>query len=134
MKLSHDIVVGMPVPSMEKVAYQRALDIADFKPGSSHLDDYARTRGYSGALLSGYILCGYINEFMVNFFGQKWFTGGEISLSFINQGVRQHDTLMIKGVVTGKTAGENGERVEIDFWMEKKDGVKVVVGKASGEI
>ena len=124
----------MAVPPVIKEAYQRALDIADFKPGSSHLDDYAQSRGYSGALLSGYILCGYINEFMVNLFGEKWFTGGEVSLAFINKGVRQHDKVTIKGTVVQKTDTADGTRVTIDFWMEKEDGIKVVVGQASGII
>jgi len=132
--IRQDIQIGMPVPPVTKEAYQRALDIADFKPGSSHLDGYAQSRGYSGALLSGYILCGYINEFMVNFFGEKWFTGGEVSLAFINKGVRQHDKVVIKGTVVRKTDTADGIRVTIDFWMEKEDGVKLVVGQASGQI
>jgi len=132
--IGQDIQIGMAVPPVRKEAYQRALDVGDFRPGSSHLDGYAQSRGYSGALLSGYLLCGYINEFMVNFFGEKWFYGGEISLAFINKGVRQHDMVTIKGTVVSKNVEKDGVRVNIDFWMEKDDGVKVVVGQAGGEI
>ncbi len=129
--ITRDVKIGASVPSINKAAYQKALDVADFRPGSSHLDEYARTVGYSGALLSGYILCGYINEFMVNFFGEKWFYGGEISLSFINKGVRQHDKVTVKGTVVRTTEEKDAMRVFIDFWMEKEDGTKVVVGQAN---
>ncbi|MDD5190014.1 MAG: MaoC family dehydratase [Dehalococcoidales bacterium] len=127
-----EIKIGTELPSLARVAYQRALDEVEFKPDSSHRDDYAIKVGYSGALLSGYILCGYINDFMVKFFGEKWFTGGEISLSFINKGVRQKDRITIKGTVKDVFREPQGERVTIDFWMEKDDGTKVVVGQAAG--
>ena len=64
-----DVAVGMEVPPIKKVAYQKALDIGNFLPDSSHKDNYAQSKGYPSALLSGYILCGYINEFLVNSFG-----------------------------------------------------------------
>ena len=52
---SKNIKIGSEIPSLTKVAYQRALDEVKFRDDSSHKDEYARSRGYDNALLSGYI-------------------------------------------------------------------------------
>ena len=131
MVAENNIKIGSEIPPLTKTAYQRALDIVDFRDDSSHKDEYARSKGYPGALLSGYILCGYISEFLVNFFGPGWLEGGEVSLSFIKS-VHQNNQVTIRGNVVEKTQEKTGARVTIDLWMEKADGTKVVVGKASG--
>lgn len=112
-----DIAVGVEVPPVKKVAYQKALDIGNFLPDSSHKDNYAQTKGYPSALLSGYILCGYINEFLVNFFGAGWLKGGDVSLAFV-KAVHQNYEIAIRGTVKAKKAVRGGARVAIDFWIE----------------
>ena len=126
-----DIKVGNEIPSVTKIAYQRALDEVAFREDSSHKKEYAMSKGYTSALLSGYILCGYLSEFLVNFFGPNWLKGGEVSLSF-NKAVHQGDKVTIRGTVVERTDEKNGTRVTVDFWMEKGDGTKVVDGNASG--
>ena len=84
---SKNIKIGSEIPSLTKVAYQRALDEVKFRDDSSHKDEYARSRGYDNALLSGYILSGYISHFIVDYFGPRWLEDGEISISFIKAGV-----------------------------------------------
>ena len=128
-----DVAVGMEVPPVKKVAYQKALDIGNFLPDSSHKDNYAQTKGYPSALLSGYILCGYINEFLVNFFGPGWLKGGDVSLAFV-KAVHQNYEIAIRGTVKGRRAVKGGARVEIDFWIEGAGEVKHVIGEASGTI
>lgn len=128
-----DISVGMEVPPIEKVAYQKALDIGNFLPDSSHKDNYAQTKGYPSALLSGYILCGYINEFLVNFFGPAWLKGGDVSLAFV-KAVHQNYEIAIRGTVKGRRAVKGGARVKVDFWIEGAGEVKHVIGEASGTI
>ena len=128
-----DITVGMEVPPVIKVAYQKALDVGNFREDSSHKDNYAQTKGYPSALLSGYILCGYISEFLVNFFGAGWLKGGEVSLAFV-KAVHQNYEITIRGTVKEKRAVRGGAKVAIDFWIEGAGGTRHVVGEASGTI
>jgi acyl dehydratase len=127
----NDIKIGDPVPALTKTAYQRALDTVAFREDSSHKNEYARSKGYKNALLSGYVTCGYINQFMVDFFGPQWLKGGEISLSFV-RAVYQGEQITISGTVVGKTTGKDGTRVLIDFHVDKADGTTVITGNASG--
>ncbi len=61
---------GIEIPSFTRVAYQLALDeAARFRDDSRHRDDYAQTRGFKSALLSGYITSGYLCKYFVDYFG-----------------------------------------------------------------
>ncbi len=60
-----DIRSGMEIPPLTKTAYQRALDELSFSSDSIHNDEYTRGQGYAGALMSAYVLCGYMSELMV---------------------------------------------------------------------
>jgi hypothetical protein len=125
--------VGDELETCEKVIYQRALAEREFSAESIHNDDYTRRRGYPGALVSAYVLCGYMSEPLVRFFGTSWFTTGQISLRFIGKGVQQHDLVRCGGTVREIVPdGEPvGRRVFLDIWMEKADGARPVIGTAS---
>jgi hypothetical protein len=132
---STDIRLGMEIPPLTKTAYQRALDELSFSGDSIHNDAYTRRQGYGGALMSAYVLCGYMSELMVNFFGHHWMRGSRISLTFINGGVQQGDRITCRGRVTAATEYEDGLRVKAEIWMEKGEpSKKVVVGAASAVI
>jgi hypothetical protein len=127
-----EAVVGMETPQVVKVAYQRALhDEYKFPSDSIHNFEYARSKGYAGPLVSGYVLCAYMSEMLVGFFGAQWLRGGEISLAFINSGVQERDRVTCRGLV-GKSEEGEAMRLNLHVWMEKGQGVKVAVGQASG--
>jgi hypothetical protein len=125
--------VGDELETCEKVVYQRALAEREFSAESIHNDDYTRRQGYPGALVSAYVLCGYVSEPLVRFFGASWFTSGEISLRFIGKGVQQSDLVRCGGTVREivPDADHVHRRVVLDVWMEKANGVRPVVGTAS---
>jgi hypothetical protein len=130
-----DIEVGAEVPFLRKFAYQRALDELRFSSDSIHNDEYTRSQGYAGALMSAYVLCGYMSELMVNFFGHHWMKGSRISLTFIDGGVQQSDEINCRGRLTRITQHEDGLHVDLDIWMEKgAAATKVVTGKASAVV
>lgn len=124
--------IGSEIPPVKKKSYQRSLDETAFASDSIHNNDYTRSRGYAGALTSSYVLCGYMSEILVNFFGPQWLRGGSISLTFINGGVQQSDEITCRGRIRESIKEETGIRLNLDIWMEKGQGVKVAVGKASG--
>jgi hypothetical protein len=123
---------GSEIPSVVKVAYQRALHENTFLPDSSHNEEYARSIGYPGRLVSGYVLCAYLSEMLLNFYGPGWLKGGKFLASFINKGVQEGDVVTCRGIVTDEVREKAGKRVSLDIWMEKSQGLKVVVGEASG--
>jgi acyl dehydratase len=123
---------GPEIPATRKKAYQKALAERRFSHNSIHNDEYTRRQGYAGALMSAYVLCGYMSELLVNFFGPDWLRGGWLSLAFINGGVQQGDPICCRGVVTGTSEEADGRRHELDIWMEKGSGRRVVAGRASG--
>lgn len=131
---SSETEVGGEIPPLRKVAYQRALEELRFSSDSIHNDEYTRSHGYAGALLSAYVLCGYMSELVVGFFGCDWLRGSELSLTFINGGVQQGDEVTCRGRITGRTKREDGVQIDLEVWMEKGAATKVVVGKASGVI
>ena len=124
---------GYQLPGLEKTVFQRALAERDFSEDSIHNNDYTKAHGYPGALISAYVLSGYMSEPMVSFFGGSWFTSGELSLRFIGKGVQQGDRVTCGASVREVQEGRAGEapRVVFDVWMEKADGARPVLGTAS---
>lgn len=126
------IEVGDEIPSLSKVAYQRALQEVQFLPGSIHRDDFTRSKGYKGALVSGLVLSCYVSEMLLKFFGPEWMKGGKVALTFVKPGVQAGDKITCRGIVTKRVKVGNGFRLALDVWMEKGQGTKVVMGTASG--
>ena len=124
---------GYRLPPVEKTVYQRALAERDFREDSIHNDNYTKQNGYPGALVSAYVLAGYVSEPLVTFFGPSWFTTGEFAIRFIGLGVQQGDRVTIGGEVREVQPGSDGgpERVVLDVWMEKEGGIRPVIGTAS---
>jgi hypothetical protein len=125
--------VGHEIPSLTRIAYQRALDEFPFLDDSSHKDVYARTKGYPAALLSGYVLCGYLSKYFEDFFGPPWFTGGEIELAFI-KAVHQKQSITIRAKVIENAEVKDKSRQTLAFSIEQGDGSVNVKGTASGII
>jgi hypothetical protein len=124
---------GYELPGVQKTIFQRALAERSFSADSIHNDDYTRQHGYPGALVSAYVLAGYMSEPMVRFFGSSWFTSGEISLRFIGTGIQQGDRVTCGARVRAVQPSAAGEfpRLILDVWMEKADGSRPVLGTAS---
>ena len=133
MTLPADPAPGDQLPGLQKTIFQRALAEREFSPDSIHNDGYTRRQGYPGALVSAYVLSGYMSELMVSYFGRSWFSSGEISLRFISPGIQQDDRVTCGAVVREASPASPGEppRVTLDVWMEKADGSRPVLGTAS---
>lgn len=123
---------GVEIPSVVKTAYQWSLHEREFLPDSSHNEEYAKSKGYPGRLVSGYVLCAYMTEMLVNFFGPGWLKGGKFSAMFISPGVQEGDVLTCRGIIADEVSEKAGKHVNLNIWIEKMTGLKVVVGKASG--
>ena len=125
--------IGDQLPPTRKTIYQRALAERQFSTDSIHNDDYTRQHGYAGALVSAYVIAGYVTEPLVRLFGESWLTTGKYALKFVGKGLQQGDAVTCGAVVTGVEDLSGGERrVSLEIWIEKADGVRPVIGQASG--
>ncbi len=128
----NDFPVGSEIPSLTKVAYQSTLHTQVFLADSIHDGEYAKSHGYAGPLVSGYVLNEYMSETLVNFFGPSWLQGGKISLTFIKPGVQEGDKVTCRGTIAETVMEKGAVRLTLDIWIEKSQGIKVATGKASG--
>jgi len=128
-----DLEPGQAIPSFTRMAYQRALDEFPFLDDSSHKEDYARTKGYPAALLSGYVLCGYLSKYFEDFFGPDWFCGGEIELAFI-KAVHQKQPVIILASIKEKIEMKDGALLNLAFRIQQENGAINVKGRAKGII
>ena len=131
MKAAKDLKPGDAIAPVTRIAYQRALDEFPFLDDSSHKDGYARSKGYAAALLSGYVLCGYVSKYFEDFFGPDWFTTGEIELAFV-KAVHQKQQITISASVAETIQEKEAVRLTLDFQITQPDGSVNIKGKASG--
>jgi hypothetical protein len=126
------IRVGDDIPATHKIVYQRALAEREFSVDSIHSDGHTRQHGYPGALVSAYVIAGYITEPLVRFFGESWLTTGTYKLKFIGKGLQQGDPITCGAVVTGiEKLADGDQRLSLEVWIEKDGGVRPVIGQAS---
>lgn len=126
--------VGDELPTLTKIAWQRALHEKTFLSDSIHDDKYTRGHGYAGPLVSGYILNEYMTQMLIEFFGPYYLEGGIISQDFVSPGVQEGDKLVCHGKIIGMSTEQSGTRLYLDIWMEKDENTKVLIGKASGVV
>ena len=128
------IRVGEELPALTKSISQRQIDCySGVRPRSIHTDpDWARQKGFRAPLAQGMMSTAYVSEMMVAFLGEGFVQGGRMAVKFIKP-VFVGDTLTLNGVVRDMQPAEAGRmRIEVEVWCENQDGVKTMVGEASG--
>lgn len=127
------IQVGDELPPLVKPIAQRQIDVySGVRPRSIHSDeDWAHKKGFKTTLAQGMMSTAYVSQMMMRFLGGRYVRGGSMSVAFI-QPVYAGDTLTLRGVVKEKVPEDGRTRVVIDVWCENQDGVKTMVGTASG--
>jgi acyl dehydratase len=73
----------------------------------------------------------YVSQLMMQCGGAGFVKGGRMSVSFIKP-VLVGDTLTVHGRVKSREPEGDGTRVTVEVWCENQDGVKTMVGTASG--
>jgi acyl dehydratase len=68
---------------------------------------------------------------MTQFAGEGFVKGGSMSVSFIKP-VLVGDTLTVHGRIKSREPEGDKVRVTVEVWCENQDGVKTMVGTASG--
>jgi acyl dehydratase len=128
------IRIGAELPPLTKSISQRQIDCySGVRPRSIHTDpEWARAKGFRAPLAQGMMSTAYVSEMMVALLGEGFAQGGRMAVKFIKP-VYVGDTLTVQGVVAGKEPAEAGHtRIAVEVWCENQDGVKTMVGEASG--
>jgi 3-hydroxybutyryl-CoA dehydratase len=127
------IRVGDELPPLKKPIAQRQIDTySGVRPHSIHTDaEWARKKGFAAPLAQGMMSTAYVSQMMVQLLGEGFIKGGKMGVSFIKP-VLAGDTLTMHGAVKSKDAEGAHTRVTVEFWCENQQGVKTMVGTASG--
>lgn len=100
---------------------------------SIHTDhEIAARAGLAAPLVQGQQLACHLAEAMTRFFGETWFSGGELRVKFLGA-VVAGETVEVGGAVHGLRRDEAGERLELDCWI-LGDAGPVAVANASAPI
>jgi acyl dehydratase len=125
--------VGEELPALSKTVEQRRIDCySGVRPHSIHTDpEWARQKGFRAPLAQGMMSTAYVSELMLALVGEGFVRGGRMSVSFIKP-VVVGDTLTVRGRVKSREPEGSRTRVTVEVWCENQDGVKTMVGTASG--
>ena len=124
---------GSKLPPLKKTISQRQIDCySGVRPKSIHTDvEWAKAKGFRAPLAQALMSTAYVSQMMVTWLGTGFVQGGKISASFINP-VIVGDTLTAHAVVKSTEQVNGRPHVTVDCWCENQDGVKTLVGTASG--
>jgi len=127
------IRIGDELPPLSKPISQRQIDCySGVRPKSIHTDpEWARSKGFAAPLAQGMMSTAYVSEMMVNLLGEGFIKGGKMSVKFVKP-VLVGDTLTMHGSVREKLPENGRTRIVVEFWCENQDGLKTMVGEASG--
>lgn len=133
LRTAESIQIGDELPPLKKPIAQRQIDAySGVRPHSIHTDaEWARKKGFAAPLAQGMMSTAYVSQMMVQFLGEGFIKGGKMGVSFIKP-VLAGDTLTVHGSVKSKDAEGARTRVTVEFWCENQQGVKTMVGTASG--
>ena len=125
--------VGEELPTLTKSIAQRQIDCySGVRPNSIHTDpEWARKKGFRAPLAQAMMSTAYVSQLMVRFCGEGFVKGGKMSVAFIKP-VVVGDTLTVHGTVKSRETEGDRTRVTVEVWCENQDGVKTMVGTASG--
>jgi 3-hydroxybutyryl-CoA dehydratase len=132
-KTADALNVGSELPALKKTISQRQIDCySGVRPKSIHTDvEWARAKGFRAPLAQALMSTAYVSQMMVRWLGTGFVEGGKISASFIKP-VIVGDTLTARAVVKSMEEINGRPHVTVECWCENQDGVKTLVGSASG--
>ena len=130
---ARQFVVGDELPPLRKTIVQRQIDcFSGVRPHSIHTDpEWARQKGFRAPLVQAMMSTAYVSQMMMQFASTGFVKGGSMSVSFIKP-VYAGDTLTVRGRVKSREPQGKATRVTVEVWCENQDGVKTMVGTASG--
>jgi len=124
---------GTELPPIKKTISQRQIDCySGVRPKSIHTDvEWAKQKGFPAPLAQALMSTAYVSQMMVRWLGTGFIKGGKISASFIKP-VIVGETLTARAVIKSKEDVAGRPHVTVECWCENQQGIKTLVGSASG--
>ena len=105
---------------------QRKMNIYSGPGKNIHTDvEEARKAGLPGTVAQGLMFIHYITEMLTREFGESWFEGGELTVSF-KKIVRPGESIK----TLGRVREFRKNKVVLDIWCEKENGEITLKGEA----
>jgi acyl dehydratase len=127
------VEIGGELPVLTKTIQQRQIDCySGVRPHSIHTDpEWAAKKGFRAPLVQAMMSTAYVSQMMVSFLGEGFVKGGRMSVAFIKP-VYAGDTLTVHGSIKSRETEGQRTRVTVECWCQNAEGVKTMVGTASG--
>ncbi len=94
-----------------------------------HNDGLAKRAGFKSAIVLNEYHFAQISQMLLEYFGPRWLTHGEIEIKYIAP-LHDQDLFVPRATVTGEDPPGSG-RLRLDIWCENQEGEKLALGKAS---
>lgn len=119
--------------SLEKQRiYSGGLPGPNWPNRNIHTDREVSIRsGIGKPIASGLMFESYLAELMISFFGEAWFTSGELRTAAIDM-AGDGDTVFPKATVRARDFDGSREELFLGVWCENQYGNKIMVGTAKG--
>lgn len=96
-----------------------------------HTDaEEARKLGFPDVVVQGMMSLCFISEMMTERYGLGWYQGGRMNVNLVNV-LWQGEQVTARGAVQAEVPEGSRQRHNLQVWVEKTDGTKVVVGTGS---
>jgi acyl dehydratase len=119
----------------KRVLFDKMLVFSGYpETNSVHTNrELARSLGLPDAIGQGLQTYGYMCEWLVDYFGEDWYKGGRLIVSFLSL-VVPGDTLYVKASEEETQEVDEGDHIVLAIWCENASGQKVAAGTASATI
>lgn len=92
--------------------------------------DAARAFGFPEIVVAGPLSICFLGEALTSSFGEGFLSGGRLSLNLVNV-LWASEAVTTRGVIDSRIPEGDGERAQIQVWVEKDDKSRTIVGTAS---
>jgi acyl dehydratase len=116
----------------KEILFDRMLVFSGFpETNSVHTSRPAAVeRGLPNAIAQGLQMYAYMLEWLTGYFGDDWYDGGRLAVSFIGL-VVPGDHLTVRATLKDTEPVEGGVRATLEVWCENHRGQTVAAGTAS---
>ena len=101
-------------------------------PGKTYHTDreQAKKAGFPNIVVQGMMTTCFVSQVMQDHFGMGWVAGGRMSVKLTNV-LWVDETVTARAKIREEVPEGTLSRVHCDVWVEKDDGVRVLIGEAS---
>ncbi len=93
-------------------------------------EEIAKSAGFPSLLAQGALVACYISQMCTKFFGQAWFTCGELKVQF-KKPVFLPQRITAKGKLSERIEESSGTKLTLEVWVENEVGERIQTGNAT---